>query len=107
MNGTELNSPAFPIRMLRRAWWTRTNLKEALVFDNPQAMGISYLAECVKDLTAGLSCGNRLHALHLADSSNGRGHDVGETSDDLRERSLSDDDQRSVDNGDALSWSLE
>lgn len=68
---------------------------------------VSYLAERIEDIIARLSRRNRCHALHLGDSSSGRGHNVGEASDDLGEWSLSYDDQRSVDDGDALSWGLE
>jgi hypothetical protein len=68
---------------------------------------VYYLAERIEDIIARLSCGNRCHALHLRDRSGGCGHDVYETSDDLWEWSLSDDDQRPVDDGDALSRSLQ
>ena len=45
--------------------------------------------------------------MHLADSSGGCGHNVAKAGDDLRERSLTDDNQRTIDNSDALSWCLE
>lgn len=67
----------------------------------------THFAECVED---GVSVGtslDRLSALHLRDGSSGSGDDVGETSDDLGEWSLANDDERSVDDGNGLSRSLE
>ena len=45
--------------------------------------------------------------MHLADSSGGCGHNVGKARDDLGKRSLANDNQRTINDSDALSWCLE
>lgn len=44
--------------------------------------------------------------MHLGDGSRSRRDDVSEPGDDSRERSLADENQWPIDEGDALSWSL-
>lgn len=45
--------------------------------------------------------------MHLGDSSGGCGHNVGKARDDLGKRSLANDNQRTINNSNTLSWCLE
>ena len=69
-------------------------------------MRVAYLAESVEDVvTVSTGC-HVSHAVHLLDGSRGSGHDVDEASDDLGEWTLSDQNQWSIHEIDALCWGL-
>lgn len=68
---------------------------------------VTHLAESVEDSIRIRTSRDRRHALHLGKGSGGSGNDISESRDDLREWSLTNDDQGAVDDGDALSGSLE
>lgn len=67
---------------------------------------LTHLAECLKDGIALRSSRNTGHALHLGNSGGTSGHDVRKSGNDLGERALTDDDQRTIDDSDTLSWCL-
>jgi hypothetical protein len=106
MNGTVLNNPALPIMMLRNTWLTRTNCKTGVSRVEEMATGGAYFAVGVEDCV-GIApfsdgrCG--LNSRELG----GRGrHDLFETTDDLGEWPLADEDQWAIQHADALRWGL-
>lgn len=65
------------------------------------------LAECIEDGIGIGAGGDGIGSLHLCNGGSGGGDDVGEASNDLRERTLADDDERPVEDGDGLGGSLD
>jgi hypothetical protein len=69
-------------------------------------VGRAYISECIEDGIAGRTSCDLLHALHLDQGGSACIDDVYEASDDCYEGSLTNDEQRAIDNSDALSWAL-
>jgi hypothetical protein len=68
---------------------------------------MAYLAESVVDGISISLVGDWSITLHLRNGGSDSADDVGEPGDDLRERALTDNDERTVDDGDGLSWGLQ
>lgn len=69
-------------------------------------MYLPHLAECIEDGVTFVSSWDRRHALHLRKGSSASSNNVGKSGDYLRKWALADDNERTVDDGDTLSWCL-
>jgi len=99
--GIALNSPALPIRVLNNAWLTWTNCRTISIV-KAMLTRATYGAVGIEHHAGFTASSDSLHVHHLLDIGSRNRYDFPQTSEDLGERSLTDDHQCTMDLVDVL-----